>query len=161
MSARSGHGWAGRRWTHSDCRPIGAATGDVITFAGTSGAGGSADGSGPAASFQFPSGVATDSAGNVFVADLDNNNVRKITPGAVVTTFAGSGLNIDSDGTGIGAAFKGPVGAGNRCIRQLVRDHRQQDPQDHASGCGHDACQALLFPGRSMGRVRPLPSISH
>ena len=69
--------------------------GVVSTLAG-SGQFGSSDGSGSAASFAQPLGVAVDSAGNVYVADFaygDNGNVRKITPAGVVTTLIGPGLN--------------------------------------------------------------------
>ncbi len=52
--------------------------GVVTTFAG-SGTAGSADGTGTAASFYSPVGVAVDSTGNVYVADTVNNKIRKIT----------------------------------------------------------------------------------
>lgn len=42
---------------------------------------GSADGTGSAARFHNPSGVAVDSAGNVYVADSSNHTIRKITSG--------------------------------------------------------------------------------
>jgi DNA-binding beta-propeller fold protein YncE len=61
----------------------------VTTLAGTAGSVGSADGIGAAARFFVPSGVATDSAGNVYVADFGNNTIRKITPAEAVSTVVG------------------------------------------------------------------------
>ncbi|MBX9808411.1 MAG: SMP-30/gluconolactonase/LRE family protein, partial [Flavobacteriaceae bacterium] len=84
-------------------------TGVVSTFAG-SGLQGSADGIGTVASFNYPSGIAVDASGNVYVADRGNYKIRKITPAGVVSTFAGSGVRGSADGTGTAASFGSPNG---------------------------------------------------
>src|SRR6266704_7080 len=85
--------------------------GVVTTLAGLAGSGGSADGTGSAARFNIPFGVATDSSGNVYVADWGNHTIRKITPVGVVTTLAGLAGSFGSDnGTGSAARFNGPSG---------------------------------------------------
>jgi serine/threonine-protein kinase len=71
---------------------------------------GSANGTGTAASFWTPIGIAIDSFGNLFVADSGNNMIRKITSGGVVSTFAGSGSAGSTNATGIAASFSGPTG---------------------------------------------------
>jgi sugar lactone lactonase YvrE len=107
--------------------------GVVSTFAGTAGASGSADGIGPAARFNIPTGIATDLASNVYVVESPDNTIRKITPAGVVTTLAGTaGVQGSADGTGASAQFNGPTGIaadstgnlyvadyGNAAIRQI------------------------------------------
>src|SRR6185369_17532047 len=67
---------------------------------------GSADGTGSVARFYYPTGVAVDSAGNVYVADHGNNTIRKVTPAGVVTTLAGlAGFAGSVDGTANDARF--------------------------------------------------------
>ncbi|HEX3480072.1 MAG TPA: hypothetical protein VHT91_33870 [Kofleriaceae bacterium] len=110
------------------------AAGVVTTLAGTAGMAGRADGTGAAARFYLPSGVAVDSAGNVCVADLYNHTIRKVTAAGVVTTLAGTaGLVGSTDGTGAAARFNFPSGvaidsagniyvadAGNSTIRKVT-----------------------------------------
>ncbi|MEJ7931757.1 hypothetical protein WG922_17420 [Ramlibacter sp. AN1015] len=62
--------------------------GVVTTLAGNFAVRGSADGSGISASFSNPKGLAVDASGNVYVADTNNQSIRKITPLGVVTTLA-------------------------------------------------------------------------
>ena len=104
----------------------------VTTLAG-SGTARSTNGTGTAASFYYPSGVAVDASGNVYVADYGSNLIRKITSEGVVTIFAGSGMQGKTNGTGIDASFNGPIGvavdasgnlyvadSGNNLIRKIT-----------------------------------------
>jgi sugar lactone lactonase YvrE len=78
----------------------------VTTFAGTAGRSGSVNGTGAAALFNNPQGVAVDTANNLYVADTGNHTIRKITPGGTVTTLAGfAGVSGSLDGTGTAATF--------------------------------------------------------
>jgi hypothetical protein len=78
-----------------------ASASTVATLAG-SGSAGSNDAAGVAATFNGPTGVALDAAGNLYVADRASNKIRRVTPAGVVTTFAGSG-------TGQTTAVNGPA----------------------------------------------------
>ena len=106
-------------WNHT-IRKV-TPSGEVTTLAGQAGARGSADGTGSAARFNEPSGVAVDRAGNVYVAEPRNNTVRKISPAGVVTTLAGDAQDPQdpgsdcwpdfyADGRNSAARFFGPRG---------------------------------------------------
>ena len=82
----------------------------VATIAGLAGCTGTNDGLGNAARFNYPEGVAVDSAGNVYVADSRSHTIRKVTPVGVVTTLAGLAGSLGSvDGTNNVARFANPV----------------------------------------------------
>ena len=77
--------------THNLVRRIDG-SGIITTVAGTGTAGFSGDG-GPATSAQlhFPYGLALDASGNLYIADLGNNRVRRVSPAGIIQTFVGSG----------------------------------------------------------------------
>ncbi|HUB67132.1 MAG TPA: NHL repeat-containing protein [Candidatus Methylacidiphilales bacterium] len=115
--------------------------GTVTTFAGKASEtkkpnAGSTDGKGDAARFAYPSSLATDHQGNIYVVDTNNYLVRKITPDGVVTTLAGNkGKFGSSDGKGAAAEFNCAIGiavddsgnlyvgdAGNYLVRKITPD---------------------------------------
>lgn len=109
-----------------------APSGAVSTFAGYIGQQGTSDGVGTNARFTAPSGIAIDSAGNLYVSD--NDTIRKIAPDQTVTTLVGeAGVSGSADGTGNTARFNNPGGLavdskgsvyvadfGNNTIRKLT-----------------------------------------
>ena len=90
-------------------RKVTSGGGYVTTLAG-SGAPAFADGQGTNAKFFSPFSVAVDGNGNVYVADIDNVRIRKITSAGLVSTLAGSGVRTFADGFGTGASFNNPSG---------------------------------------------------
>jgi len=88
--------------------------GVVTTIAGAHPAScGFVDGTGSAAKFGYPYGIAYDSAnGNLYVAELTNSAIRQVTTGGVVTTIAGANPATPgfADGTGSAAKFYEPRG---------------------------------------------------
>ncbi len=87
--------------------PTDAGGGAVTTIAGSTP--GYADGAGSNAKFNSPNGIACDSAGYLWVADLDNYRVRRISPADIVETVAGNGSNIGYDGPGNSASLRSPL----------------------------------------------------
>jgi len=90
-----------------------SASGIITTVAGVGGFGFSGDG-GPAtsAAVNFPAGVAVDSSGNLFIADTDNNRIRKVSANGIITTVAGNG-DIYYSGDGVpatSATLRSPSG---------------------------------------------------
>jgi sugar lactone lactonase YvrE len=131
----------------------------VSTFAG--GKLGFADGIGGDAEFCFPNGIASDAAGNLYVADTANDRIRKITPAGEVSTIAG-GVHGFADGIGGDARFKLPSGiasdaAGNLYVADTANDRIRKitpagevstlagDEYGFADGVGSDARFKLPF----------------
>ncbi|MBE9585978.1 putative Ig domain-containing protein [Mucilaginibacter sp. JRF] len=85
------------------------ASGYVTTFAGN-GSAGYNNGSDAAVQFNSPIGLVLDQAGNLYVADYNNNRIRKITPAGVVSTFAGNGSAGSQGGQLLSASFNRPMG---------------------------------------------------
>jgi len=71
---------------------------------------GAANGRGSEASFFHPAGIALDRQQNIYVADMGNNMIRKISPGGIVTTLAGNGLRGSVNGSDTTARFYKPYG---------------------------------------------------
>src|SRR5262245_17045655 len=111
--------------------PAWAAVGDIQTIAGTGTAGFSGD-DGPAADAKLnvPLGVVKDAAGNIYIADMGNNRIRKIDIFGTITTVAGNGTYGYSgdEGPATSAALRAPYavavdGAGNLYIADTF-NHR-------------------------------------
>jgi sugar lactone lactonase YvrE len=114
------------------CIRVIAPDGQVTTLAGAKEPG-YVDGQGSEARFNFPRGIAMDAEGNLYVADMANHCIRKITPDGTVTTLAGSGEPGNADGPAGEAQFRVPEGitvdadgnlivadTGNHRIRKVV-----------------------------------------
>ena len=146
-------------------------SGVVTTLAGLAGSFGAADGTGSAARFAFPLGVATDAVGNVYVADTGNHTIRKISSGGVVTTLAGvAGVSGFADGTGGAARFDQPSGlaadaagnlyvtdSGNATIRKVTPAGvvttlaGEAGIEGSSDGAGSTAHFAYFFNGIAVG----------
>lgn len=85
-----------------------AADGTVSTIAGVANAGGAVNGTGSAASFYLPTGIAMGPDGNLYVADSGNNKIRRVTPAGMVTDVAGTALAGFKEGAASSAQFSSP-----------------------------------------------------
>lgn len=83
-------------------------SGTLTPIAGAVGQVGNTDGTGAAARFNFPAGIALDPSGNIYITDAFNHRIRKITAAGVVTTLAGNDPGL-TDGIGAGASFNYPL----------------------------------------------------
>jgi DNA-binding beta-propeller fold protein YncE len=140
-------------------------SGAVTTVAGNLvGVSGSTDANGSAAFFNRPSGIALDSSGNLYVADTNNNTVRRISTFGDVTTLAGQApLSGAVDGSGSAARFNRPFGiavdasgnvyvadTGNATIRRTGSATGPviiTNPADTAAAPGNDASFTVVAGG--------------
>lgn len=89
------------------------ASGNITTFAGTGTQGFSGDeGQASLAQLNYPTGIAVDAAGNVYIADGGNHRIRKVSTNGIISTIAGTGVNGDSGdgGPAINAEIRYPLG---------------------------------------------------
>ena len=102
--------YVAEKWNDT-IRMIGITTGEVTTIAGLTGSYGSTDGTGSAARFDTPIGIACDGQ-NLYVADTSNRTIRKLVIATgEVTTLAGDGYDSGfNDGIGSAARFNSPKG---------------------------------------------------
>ena len=133
-------------------------SGTISTVAGTGVPGYSGDG-GPAIAAQFdgPRGLAGDGAGNLYVADDNNNRIRRIDTSGVVTTVAGTGAaGFSGDGgPARSAQLEEPPRRGGGPPGKRV--HRRQHERPHPDGRPgrDDLDRGRLRPARLRGRWRP------
>ena len=156
-------------------RKITAATGIIYTIGGDGTDGYSGDG-GPAINAQMssPKGVAVDGAGNVYVADNNNNVIRKITAATgIITTIAGSG-DVGSGGDG-GPATSAQLAYSYTMVTDLagnlyISDNNKVRKVDAttgiistvigtgAGGCSGDGANAALATFYNVGYIFLSPS---
>ena len=129
-----------------------ATDGTVSTLAGLAGTSGADDGSGAAARFASPSGIAFGPDGDMYVSDRNNHRVRRVTTAGVVTTYAGTTVGF-ADGTPTGVArFNSPAAVAvasngdvlvadysNARVRRIVRNGNVAGPVETLAGNGSAA----------------------
>ena len=84
-----------------------APDGTVSTLAGLAGSSGATDGTGAAARFSQPAGIAIGPDGDLYVSELQNHLIRRVTTAGVVTTYAGSTVGY-ADAAALTAKFNSP-----------------------------------------------------
>jgi len=91
-------------------REVNLSSQQVTTIAGNNDTTTDRNGTDSTALFYYPTSVATDASGNIYVAEYVTNVIRKIGTNGIVSTFAGSGKAGWVDSTGTAAEFNGPSG---------------------------------------------------
>jgi uncharacterized protein (TIGR03437 family) len=100
--------------SNHNVRRVSLASGMIAPYAGNGTAAFSGDGGlATAASLNFPLGVATDKYGYLYIADSGNNSIRRVSPGGMIVTVAGTG-NL--------AGFAGDGAAANGALLNIPSD---------------------------------------
>ncbi len=91
-------------------RRVDAATGNISTYAGTGSAGFTGDGAAAtSAQINFPIGLTFDGAGNLYIADVNNNRIRRVDAGTGnISTVAGGGSALGDNGPATSAQIGNP-----------------------------------------------------
>ena len=117
-----------------------ATNGIITTVAGNGGYGYAGDGGAATnASLYYPAGVAVDAAGNLYIADSDNNRIRKVDTNGIITTVAGNGGSGYSGdgGAATNASLDYPDGVAVDAVRQPVYCGLRQQPHPHGGHQRH------------------------
>ena len=152
---------------NQEIREVSALNHTITTIAGTAGAAGSSGDGGPAAAalFNYPYSIAVDAAGNLYIGDFSNDEIRKITAGATPTinTIAGNiklgGTLAGDGGPATSAGMSGPISvavnsSGAVYFADLLNNRVRYVSQglinevagaDHAQGDGGKATAAYLY----------------
>lgn len=149
-------------------RRIAASDGSVTTLAGAAGVAGSTDGTGAAARFSRPGGIAIGPDGDLYVSELDGGLIRRVTTAGVVTTYAGSTVGF-ADGAATSAQFNRPFGIAvaangdvlvadqvNNRVRRILRAGNVAGLVETLAGTGSGATPIL--DGIGTAAVIPFPS---
>lgn len=141
--------------------------GVVTTLAGAPQVIGSDDGPAAQARFSYPTGPVVDAMGNIFVADLENHTIRKLSPAGMVTTVAGTpGMDGAADGMGAAARFSSPYAmtidrAGNLFVTDFGNNAiRRVTPEGAVSTVAGSATQLGFVPGPLPGSLGTLYGIT-
>jgi sugar lactone lactonase YvrE len=111
------------------------AAGNISTYAGTHSSGFAGDGGlATLAQLNDPHGIAFDANGNLYIADLGNNRIRRVAPDGIITTVAGS------------ACANPPCALGDGGVATSAYLYQ---PLDVAVGAG-----GVLYIAASNGRIR-------
>lgn len=104
-------------------RKIVRSTGVVTTVAGSAGNYGTTDGTGTAARFRNPDGIATDGT-YLYIADSSNHSIRRLDPstGAVITIAGTAGSSGSTNGTGTSASLHTPTGLAADTVNLFIAD---------------------------------------